>query len=219
MAESNSVINSNSDKGSEDSNNNSTLLEISQELQKEKVVSEIKYTPAVDCLKITFSKKCYYETLYQKIDIKNWYIWKEELKETIRNKKILQNGYQYSLVENNILDNLELLLKAKENYSQSIQKNEQREEERKTSLLKKYVFEGKLLTSTVILEKNLKFITISKSTSLPSADSINNDITDDKSDWKTTDNVIIELFDEIESPAETENAIPAENQHASSSEV
>ncbi len=209
----------NYNKGSDDSKSNDILLEISKDLKREKIVSEMKYIAALEYLKITFSK--YYDNreVHLHVDIKNWYVWAGNLKAMIRRRVESLDDYDYLLIEKTILNNLNLIHEANEKNSQRILKNKQREEEErgKTSHLKKYVFEGVLYESTTIQDKNPKFIVISPSSSSPqsspSADSSSNEDDENLSDERkiSVDNVKIELINKIDVPNDdlfTQHPIP-----------
>jgi hypothetical protein len=189
MIDSNLIPHNNSNKDSDGYKNRTIQLEISRELQKEKIVSEIKYTAALECLKIKFTKYYDNQIVHLPVDIKNWYAWAGNLKAMIRRRVESLDDNDYLLIEDTILDNLYLIHEANENHSQRILENKQREEvggEGKTIHLKKYAFEGKLYELTSA-DKNPKFIAIClPSFSSPTDSSSNND-GEDMLDGKTTD--------------------------------
>ena len=194
MSNTNSSINNNSNKDSDDSNNQGILLEISEDLKNENIVSEIKYIPTQKSLKISFSEVYDNETLYIRGDVRNWYAWTAKIETTLKKRMTKLNDNHCMLIENTIQNNLNLLLEAvTENRAIAFQGNNQKEkaEEKgaKTIQLKKYVLDGKLYES-IILDKNPKFISLVSSSSL----SANN------TDEKPNDHIKFELFDKIDVP-------------------
>jgi hypothetical protein len=133
MIDSNSSIDNNSNKPSvsDKSKNNAIILEISEELKQENIVSEIKYLPLQKDLKITFSEEYDNETLYIPLEIKNWHESIEKLKDEIRIRTTTTplKGGHYLLIENSIRDNHGLLQEITGNNSSSIHKDEQEQEE------------------------------------------------------------------------------------------
>ena len=199
MTDSNSSIDNNSNKDFDISKNKGILLEISEELKKENIVSEIKYLPAQKSLKIEFSKD--YDNIILDIpgDIKNWYAWTDKIEKKIKKEMPKLNGNQRMLIENTIKNNINVILDAAENHAKNIRNNNQKENEEngsrvKTGYLKKYVFEGKLYES-ILLDNVPKFITLPSSSS--SQQSSNN--TDNESDRKP-DDIPFELHDKIDVP-------------------
>ncbi len=76
--------------------NNGIILEISEELKNENIVSEIKYLPVQKSLKITFSND--YDNIILDIpgDVKNWYKWTDKIEEKIKKEMPkLNNNHAY----------------------------------------------------------------------------------------------------------------------------
>jgi hypothetical protein len=196
MTDSNSSIDNNSNKDSDGSENKGILLEISEELKNENIVSEIKYLVAQKNLKITFSKD--FENIILDIpgNAKNWYTWTTKIEERIKKEMPKLNGNQRMLIENTLKNNINLLLDAVDNHAKNLRNNNQKENEEidskvKTNYLKKYVFEGKLYES-ILLNNVPKFITL-PSPLQPSSDNSN------ESDGKPN-NIPFELYDKIDVP-------------------
>jgi hypothetical protein len=199
MKDSNSSIDNNSNKDSDSSINKEILLDISEELKKENVVSEIKYFPAQKSLKIIFSTD--YDNFILDIpgDVKNWYSWMDKIELKIKKEMPKLNGNQRILIENTIKNNINEIFDATENRAENLRNNNQKENEEidskvKTGYLKKYVFEGKLYES-ILLNNVPKFITL-PSSSQPSSNNSN------ESDNKP-DDISFKLYDKIDIPGYT----------------
>lgn len=197
----NSSIDNNTNKDSGNSKDKEiVLLYLSENLQKENIVSEIKYMLAQKSLKIIFSKD--YNNIVLDIpgNVKNWYAWTAKIEEKIKKDIPNLNEKQRMLIENTLKNNIDLILDVVEDHAKKLRKsNNQKEngekEEVKKIYLKKYILKGKLYES-ILLNNVPKFITLN-TTSSSSSENNNNE----ESTSKHNNNIQFELFDKIDIPS------------------
>jgi hypothetical protein len=131
MERSNSSIDDNSNKDSDDSKKNGILLEISEDLQNENIVSEIKYLPLQEDLKITFSEVYRNHVLHIPGDIKGTSKWIKKLEARVKRRIPVVDGNHYLLIENVIHNNLGLLQKISDDNFSSIKEQERQKDKLK----------------------------------------------------------------------------------------
>ncbi len=165
MVETNNTIHSNANKDFYDSNltNIEIALELSKDLEKENIVSEIKYIPALKTLKIVFSKDYDNVELEVKGDVKNWHTYTSKIEEKIKKFPNLTEVQRMS-IENTIKKNINLIIDAAEDHLKKIREKNQKEDEDEAKAtkkinLKKYVFNKKLYES-ILLDNAPKFISV-----------------------------------------------------------
>jgi hypothetical protein len=126
-----SNINNNVKKDSDNSSTREVSLKLSKDLVKEDIVSEIKYLPLQQDLKITFTEVYDKEVLYVLGDVTDRSKWIEKLESMVKRRipKLIDN--HYLLIKNDILDNLSLLYEILDNDSSSIAEQEVQENELK----------------------------------------------------------------------------------------